>query len=264
MWMTRALVTAHGLAKPTSVLPECSSLPTDTKENHCGLFSGKFRQVSGAKKRIITGTNQLKMTALTIRNTGAPKQSTHQQASCSSQEYSRALLIVWTPSLTLHLKVSEWDSITFHWAQLPKGPASCLPSISFPLRSSCTHGRCSGNNAFRGGHNTASTRRPGASVGSFQEVQGPDFCSNTPRDGLYPTQLRQIHPYSYSLAEHRKVPVKLPEITRKDCTFQLSFILYWQHWQLKCCSCSGHHMFFQHRSGAPILALAPRNLLTEV
>lgn len=52
---------------------------------------------------------------------------------------------------------------------------------------------------------------------------------NTPRDGLYPTQLRQIHPYSSSLAEHRKVPVKLPEISRKDCTFQLSFILYWQH-----------------------------------
>lgn len=148
MWMTRALVTAHRLTKPTSALTECSSLSTETKENHCRLFSGKFRQVSGAKKRTITGTNQLKMTALMTRNTGAPKQSKHQQASFSSQEYSRTLLTVWTPFLTLHLKVSEWDSITFHWAHLPKGSVSCLPSISFPLRNICTHERCSGNNAL--------------------------------------------------------------------------------------------------------------------
>lgn len=148
MWMTRALITAHGLTKPTPVLPECSSLPTETKENHCRLFSGKFRQVSGAKKKIITGTKQLKMTALTVRNTGAPQQSKHQEASCSSQEYSRALLTVWTAFLTLHLKVSEWDSITFHWAQLPKGSASCLPSISFPLRNICTREGCNSNNAL--------------------------------------------------------------------------------------------------------------------
>lgn len=52
--------------------------------------------------------------ALMTRNIGVPKQSKHQHAFCSSEEYLRALLRVWTPSLTLHLKVSEWDSITFH------------------------------------------------------------------------------------------------------------------------------------------------------
>lgn len=66
------------------------------------------------------------------------------------------------------------------------------------------------------------------------------------------------------LMEHRQMPVNLIEITRKACTFQLCFILCWYHWQLKCCSHSRHHVFFQHVSVAPKLFLAPKNLLAAV
>lgn len=136
----KAPVIAHGLTKPTPVLPECSSLP-ETMKNHYRLFSGKFRQISGAKKRIITRTNQLKMTALTTRNSGAPKQNKHPTGLLQLSGIFQ--------SFAFSLDSFPYSASEGQWVGLPHiSLSTSLQGISFPLRNICTHEGCSGNNAL--------------------------------------------------------------------------------------------------------------------
>ena len=148
-------ITAHGHLKLTCILPQFSSLPVETKKRTIVAYL------------VISLDTYLGPKALMTGNFGTSKQSKHQHAFCSSQEYSRALLTVWSPSLTLHLMVSKRNSITLHWAQLPKGSSFLL--VSLPLRNICTCEIRSSSNAFGGGCNITSTRRLGGSAGSFQK-----------------------------------------------------------------------------------------------
>lgn len=87
--------------------------------------------------------------ALMTRNIGVPKQSKHQHAFCSSEEYLRAL------ESGLLLLPCTWRSVNgtpSHFTEHsdPKNPVSCLSPISLPLRNICTHEGCSNNSAFGG------------------------------------------------------------------------------------------------------------------